>query len=204
MLRRRSLLIAAPAAWLVAGCAGIDNVKVQVSSQGSWPQNRKPGSFVIERLPSQQANAAEQERIEAAALPALQAAGFTQAASAEQADVLIQIGARVFEVVRRDPFYASPFYWRHDWWYYGHRRPFFYGPAYGLGYYEDYPDYHREVGILMRDRRSQQIVYETRAMHTSRWTSNALLPAMFEAAMKDFPLPALSPRTVTVTLPKGA
>ena len=96
------------------------------------------------------------------------------------------------------------FYWRNDWWYYGPRRPFFYGPAYGLGYYEDYPDYHREVAILMRDRRSQQIVYETRAMHTSRWTSNALLPAMFEAALKDFPLPALSPRTVTVALPKGA
>lgn len=200
---RRSLLLALPAAWLAAGCAGIDSVQVQVSSQGSWPQGRKPGSFAIERLPSQQANAAEQERIEAAALPALQAAGFTQAASLEQADVLVQIGARVFEVARRDPF-VSPFYWRHDWWYYGYRRPFFYGPAYGLGYYEDYPDYHREVAILMRDRRSQQIVYETRAMHTSRWTSNALLPAMFEAALKDFPLPAISPRTVTVALPRGA
>ena len=208
MHRRKALAslgaLALAAGALLSACAGIDSIDVQVSSQGSWPAERKPGSYVIERLPSQQANAAEQERVEAAALQAIEAAGFTRATSTEQADVLVQVGARVFEVVRRDPF-MSPFYWRSDWWYHGGRRPFFYGPGFGAGYgYDsDYADYQREAGVLIRDRRSQQIVYETRATHTSRWASDRLLPAMFEAAMKDFPLPALSPRMVTVALPRA-
>jgi hypothetical protein len=29
------------------------------------------------------------------------------------------------------------------------------------------------------------------------------LPALFEAALKDFPQPALSPRSVTIVLPKN-
>ena len=91
------------AALLVAGCASLNSVAVDVSSQGSWPADRKPGSYAVERLPSQQANAAEQDRIEAAALPALEAAGFTRV-PLEQADVLVQVGARVFEVSRRDPY----------------------------------------------------------------------------------------------------
>lgn len=188
----------------LAGCASIDSVSVEVSSQGSWQADRKAGSYAIERLPSQQANAAEQERVEAAAAPAIEAAGFVKAPF-EQADYLVQVGARVFEVQRRDPYARSSFYWRSDWWLYRGHRPFFYGPGFygaGLGYVDDFPDYLRETAILIRDRRSQQIVYETRATQSSRWSSDALLPALFEASMKDFPLPALSPRSVTVALPK--
>jgi hypothetical protein len=208
-MQRRIVLTALVAGLLAAGCAGIDSVAVNVSSQGSWPADRKPGSYVIERLPSQQANLPEQERIEAAAQQAIEAAGFNRAGSPQDADVLIQVGARTFEVLRPSAYYASPFYWRNDWWYHGGRWPRFYGPygpygpAFGAGYYaSDLPDYQREIAILMRDRRSQQIVYETRAVYTSRWSSDALLPAMFEAAMKDFPLQAISPRVVTVALPK--
>lgn len=201
-MQRRSLLAGAAALATLGGCATTGKLAVDVSSQGSWATSRKPGSYAIERLPSQQANAAEQDRIEAAALQAIEAAGFTRAASPEQAEVLIQVGARVFEVVRRDPF-ASSFYWRNDWWFYGPRRPFFYGPPYGYGHAADFPDYQREAGILIRDRASQQIVYETRATYLGRWSSDSLLPALFEAAMKDFPMPALNPRTVVVTLPAG-
>jgi len=64
-------------------------------------------------------------------------------------------------------------------------------------------DVQREVAVLIRDRRSQQFVYEARGSYTSRWTSDALLPAMFDAVMKDFPQTALSPRSVTVALPKA-
>ena len=117
IMRRRtalSALCALALAGTLAGCAAINSVAVDVSSQGEWPADRKPGSYAIERLPSQQANAAEQERIEAAALPALEGAGFTQA-PIEQADYLIQVGARVFEVPGGYGYYASPFYWRNDY-----------------------------------------------------------------------------------------
>jgi len=194
------------------GCSGINSVTIDVASQGSWPVDRQPSAYAIERLPSQQADAAEQERIEIAALPALEAAGF-QRVPQEQADVMIQLGARAFEVAGRYGYTGSPFYWRNDWWFHGGRWPFFYGPyapygfygpayGYGLGGY-DFPDVQREVAVLMRDRSSQQFVYETRAVIVSRWTSEALLPALFEAALKDFPQPALSPRSVTIVLPKN-
>ena len=209
MHRRTALaaLAALSATAGLAGCAALNSVAIDVSSQGDWPPDRKPGTYAIERLPSQQANAAEQERIEAAALPAIEGAGFTQAPF-EEADVLIQIGARVFEVPGRDAYYGYygfygapyPYYWRHDWWRYGYH-PFFYPP----GFYGDgFPDYRRETAILIRDRRSQRVVYETRATHVGRWTSDRLLPLLFDASMKDFPTPAMSPRTVTMPLPPGS
>lgn len=198
-MQRRTLIAGAAALLAGAGCAGVDTVAVEVSSQGDWPAGRKPGRYAIERLPSQQARAAEQERIEAAALPALAAAGFVPAAL-DEADFVVQVGARRFEQARRDPY--APFYWRHDWWYHGGRHPFFYGPGPGFGYVADFPDIQREAAILIRDRRSQRIVYETRATLVSRWSSDTLLPALFDAAMKDFPQPALSPRTVVVPLPR--
>lgn len=215
MNRRSVFTVLAGASLLALGaCSGINTVAVDVSSQGNWSAASKTATYAIERLPSQQANPLEQGRVEAAAMPALAAGGFTPA-PADQADLLIQVGARVFEVVRRDPF-ASSFYWRNDWWLYGHRRPFFYGPGYyGPGYYgpgfygsgfygQGYgydSEFQREAAVLIRDRRSQKIVYETRAVYSNRWSSDQLLPALFEAAMKDFPQPALSPRTVVVTVP---
>jgi hypothetical protein len=204
MKRRRLFALSAALAVTLAlgGCAGISTVAVEVSSQGDWPATRKPGTYAIERLPSQQAHPEEQDRIEAAALPALEGAGFVRA-SMDEADVLIQVGARIFEVPSRDPF-ANSFYWRHDWWFHRRAHPFFYGPGFGGGYYyNDFPDIQRETAILMRDRRSQRIVYETRATVVGRWSSPVLLPLLFEASMKDFPTPAISPRTVTVTLPPG-
>ncbi len=201
-MKRRTLFAVLAAALMLGGCAGIRTVAVEVSSQGDWPAERKPGTYAIERLPSQQANPAAQDRIEAAALPAIEGAGFVRA-PIEEADVLIQVGGRAFEVASRDPF-AHAMHWRHDWWFHRRHHPFFYGPGFGRGfYYNDFPDIQRETAVLMRDRRSQRIVYETRATVVGRWSSPALLPLLFEASMKDFPTPAISPRTVTMSLPPG-
>ena len=198
VIARLGALLALPLAG--AGCSAISTVSVDVQSQGSWPEGRSPGTFAIERLPSQQADAAEQERIEAAALPALVAVGFRQAPPGE-ADVLIQLGVRVFQVLRRDPFGAS-MAWRSDWWFHRGRWPYQPGTGFGLSYEYDLPDQQREVAVLIRDRRSQQFLYEARGVYTSRWTSDALLPALFDAVLKDFPATALSPRTVTVVVPR--
>lgn len=202
-MRRRIALIgiaAATALPLLSACAGLDSAAVEVVSQGSWPADRRAGSYAIERLPSQQAQPAEQERVEAAALGALQAAGFTPAPR-EEADVLIQLGARVFTVAHRSAYADAPLYWRNDWWYRGPHWPYFWGTPYGPWYADEVPDHQREVAVLIRDRRSQQIIYEARGRYTSRWNDERLLPAMFEAVLKDFPLTASAPRTVTVVLP---
>ena len=69
-------------------------------------------------------------------------------------------------------------------------------------YYLDTPRYQREVALLLRDRASGQPLFETRAV-TEGITSgdDALLGAMFEAALMDFPRQGVNPRRVVVQLP---
>jgi hypothetical protein len=64
------------------------------------------------------------------------------------------------------------------------------------------PYYVRDVVVLIRDARTQQVLYETRARHDGRWADEAVRATLFEAAMKDFPRPALSPRRVRIEIPR--
>src|SRR5581483_8836577 len=93
----------------LAGCAGLNTVTSDVSSYGQWPSSRAPGSYVFERLPSQQAQADEQARLEDAARPALEHAAFSQVADAANAEYSVQIAARVmrYESIA----YDGPFFW---------------------------------------------------------------------------------------------
>ena len=196
MNRRIALAIpAALAAAALAGCAGMYTVTSDVSSYGQWPAGRAPGTYAFERLPSQQANAEQQTQLEEAAKGALEKAGFTAAPDAKSADVTVQIGARV---TRYD--YAP---WDDPFWFHGGywgRRGFRGGPYWGFGAtYGATTQYDREVAVLLRDRKSGAPLYETRAQSEGGYSGRPeLLAAMFEAALKDFPTPAISPRRVSV------
>jgi hypothetical protein len=59
----------------------------------------------------------------------------------------------------------------------------------------------REVQLILRDSRSLQVVYETRARHSGPWSdARALLPAMLDAALSSFPNPPQGPRRVDVQI----
>ena len=58
-------------------------VTSRVSSYGGWPEGRKPGRYVFERLPSQQTRAEQQDRLEASAEP-LATAGFERVTDGNQ------------------------------------------------------------------------------------------------------------------------
>lgn len=188
------LLLAAGTALLLGGCAVFNNLHSEVSSYGSWPAERKAGSYVFERLPSQRAQPEVQEKLEAAATPALQAAGFTAATDASSADVIVQLGARVSGNERY--LWDDPFGWRGHI-YYGRGGPFFrplwFGPP--------TPSYEREVAVLIRDRKTGQPLYETRASNDGGSAAiESLLPAMFAAALADFPAPAINRRNVVTKI----
>jgi hypothetical protein len=196
MLRRTALTLLA--AGLLAGCAAMNNLDADVSSYGTWPAGRAPGSFAFERLPSQQAQGERQGQLETAARAALERAGFTQAADPAAADVTVQLGARVTRYDTSpwdDPFWWrwSGLHWRHHGWYPG---PYAFGGPYGAS-----PRYDREVAVLIRVRRSGAPLYEARAVSDGYSAGDtSVLGAMFEAALKDFPTPAVSPRKVVVPL----
>ncbi|MCE9657443.1 MAG: DUF4136 domain-containing protein [Burkholderiales bacterium] len=189
----------------LAGCASLDSLDANVSSFSRWPAGRAPATYAFERLPSQQANPQASQVLEDSARLAVEAAGFVPAGEGTEPDVSVQIGARVTATDRSpfdDPFwygpggygpyrafgygrYGRPYWgpgWRHAGWGYG----------WGPGYY-DMPYYEREVAVLIRDKKSGEPLYEAR-VNSDGTTSGvtALLPAMFSAALIDFPKGAAS------------
>ena len=190
-------------AGLIGGCASFNTLNNEVSTFGSWPTERKPASYAFERLPSQQDRPEQQQLLEDAASGALQRAGFALGVDPANAEYLMQLGARVTD---NDPWaYNHPLFWRGGFRYgYGaHHGPWalggFWGPGWGL--YENQRTFEREVVLLIRDRKSGQLLYEARANNSGLSASiDNVLPAMFEAAMKDFPHVGPNPRNVSVQL----
>lgn len=189
---------------LLAGCAAFTSVTSEVATYGDWPAGRAPGTYTFERLPSQQARGARQAELEAAAARALEAAGFRQAATGAPADVVVQLGARISrtEVSPWD----DPLWWR---WGGGYWRSPAWRPQSRAAFYANfnadwYTRYERNIAVLLRDRASGTPLYEAHAQTDGNTMGDtALLGAMFEAALKDFPAASLpSPRRVTVPLPR--
>jgi hypothetical protein len=209
--RRRSFamlrsLTAAVLALVLASCASLNTVDNEVSTYGAWPAERQAGSFVFERLPSQQAHPERVQQVEDAARAALEAAGFRAVADPSAADYLVQLGARV---ISTDPWiYNDPLFWRglpHRRWH----RGAFWGPGWGPGWWSDpyyvSPRFEREVVLLIRDRRTGQLLYEARASNSGPSSAiDYLLPSMFTAALKDFPATGPNPRQVTTQISQRA
>jgi hypothetical protein len=190
-----SMLLAASA--LAAGCASLNSVTSEVSSFGEWPSGRAPGTYAFERLPSQQQRAAEAEALEAAARPVLEKAGFKAAAEGTPPDVTVQVGARTTRT-EVGP-WAEPMWWGGGFGYY--RRGPWLGPSWSMSVYGSPPRYDREVALLIRDRASGKPLFEARATSEGGGSASpAVIGAMFQAAMLDFPKTGLNPRRVNVPL----
>ena len=189
----------------LSACSGPYMVSSEVASFGAWPEGRQPGSFFFERLPSQQGSgerAELQTQAENSARAALLKAGFVESKDAKSADVLVSLGQRI-----RAQDYApwdDPLWWRwhgnYNYWRYGvpGRHAYLYHPS-------DLMDrrYERSVAVLLRDRASSEPLYEARASNEGSVPGNsALLGAMFEAAMSDFPKVRTEPHRVSVQVPR--
>ena len=200
MTHRRSLILRAALAWVfvagLVGCATLANWRVDVQSYGSWPADRKPGTFAFDRLPSQQALGERQARLESAALPALRGAGFKQVDKAD-AQVLVQLTAQAVQT--RAEGYPGNVYLRSDLWWGRHGG--FWGPSLGLSFSPAL--YEHRVGLLMRDRATGDILYEASGVIATYGVVESQWPILFEAALKDFPGPAISPRVVVIPSASG-
>ncbi len=191
-------LAALAAAALLAACGTLAQLGADVSSFGEWPASRSPGSYAFERLPSQQQHADQAALLEAAAGPALAAAGFAPVAAGAQPDVLVQLGARVNRSERSpwdDPLWWGGGFggWRHGPWR---------GPNWGASLRLENQRYEREVALLIRDRASGKPLFESRA-NSEGFDSRAtpLLKPLFAAALLDFPSVGSNPRRVRVPMP---
>lgn len=213
-LTRRLILasLGAVTALALSGCAALNSVSADAQSFGSWPAGRQPGTYAFERLPSQQRNEPAQERLEQAARAALEKAGFSAAADPKNADVMVSLGARIARTAVAP--WDDPLWWRWNGSYFHWR----YGPAWRPYYSRwgySYPmdpmmerRYDREVALLLRDRKSNEPLYEARASNDGLTEGDlTLLSALFEASLVDFPQTRPEPHRVTIPLggtPPGA
>jgi Domain of unknown function (DUF4136) len=158
-----------------------------------------PMTFRFERLLSQQALGEPQERLEAIVQDELARVGMLRDEAAARYSVSYDVR------VTRDP-----------------RAPWDDPPRWG-GLYRDIivtpsgtvvhvplapilfetPYYRREVQLLVRRLSDGVLVFESRARHDGRWSDDAaVLPAMFEAALRGFPDPPQGVRRVDVEIPR--
>lgn len=198
----RSTLALLLVAALAGGCAATGPISSTVVSYSQWHAERRPGPYVFERLPSQQLQGDPQRLLEDAARGPLAAKGFVAATSDAAALYSVLLTARL---TGSRGYYDDP--WPGGGRGYGRISSGFGGFGYGsgvglgVGFGMSTPLYEREVTVLIRDRQSGQTLYETRAVHDGLSPLiNAFLPAMVDAALKDFPH-AAGPRRVTSALP---
>jgi hypothetical protein len=187
----------------LAGCATSWVVDSDVKSFSSLGTVAPGATYRFDRLPSQQADGARQESLEAMAGAALDKAGLRRDDARPQ--YTAQIGARV--TAGLSP-WADPWLYNGPWGY-GYGGYGYYGRRwYGGGWYGGpafappaNPWYEREVSVVLREAGSNRVVYETRARNDGPYTSSAaILPVMFEAALQGFPNPPQGERRVNLEL----
>lgn len=177
---------------LLSGCALPRMIDSEVESFAGSPSAVAGATYRFERLPSQQAQGAAQDRLETLAESALSAAGLVR--NDAQARYSMQVDARIVQypgVAQHQPrFGGGVMVGTGGFWY---------PSAYVM---LEQPWYSHTVHLLMRDLASTRVAYESTARFEGPWSDSAnLLPAILEAALRDYPNPPPGPRKVVIELP---
>ncbi len=181
---------------LLTGCSGMRLVDSQVNAFAPAPV--PAGSrYRFERLPSQQIHPEAQTQLEAMAEKALAKVGLTRDDGAARYSVQVSATQRAEQTVLDRPALG----WNLGWMM-GNG-----GIAVGGGGLfpglDARTNYWREVGLIIRERATQAVVFESRATHDGPWSdSNAILPAMLDAALQGFPNPPAGERRVNIEIPR--
>ena len=196
-----ALFLIATSLWLMTGCAGVRLVDTDVTAFPKWTA-APPGpgtAYRFERLPSQQNPAAQQDAVEAQARSALAKVGMELNLAVARYSVQVMATTQIIE--RGYPGYDSVFGGPGVFLGGGNR-----GVGFGLSFPLRFPEptyFKREVALLMRELATQQVVFETRAFHDGVWSdSQAVFPAMMEAALRGFPEPPPGTRRINVEIPR--
>ena len=192
-MRWITLPLLCAALWLT-GCASTRLVDSDVQSFSQLAGAPARATYSFERLPSQQAQGAQQSAVEEQARLALAKVGLRQ----DSAAPFYRVQAHA-----RTDLQAYPDYWDGPGWGWG-------GWGGGRGFYGGlsmrFPPptlYRREVGLILREAATGNVVYETRAVHEGVWTDNpAVFAAMFDAALNGFPTPPTGPRRIVLEIPR--
>ena len=196
-----AIFLIATGLWLMTGCAGVRLVDTDVTAFPKWTA-APPGpgtAYRFERLPSQQNLAAQQDAVEADARTALAKVGMELNPAVARYSVQVVATTQIIE--RGYPGYDGIFGGPGLFLGGGNR-----GLGFGLSFPMRFPEptyFKRELSMLMRELSTQQVVFETRAFHDGVWSdTQAVFPAMMDAALRGFPEPPPGTRRINVEIPR--
>ena len=185
--------------FVLTGCSGMRVIESDVSAFSTWAgAPPAPGTpYRFERLPSQQAPNAQQDRIEDMARTSLAKVGMVAEPATARFGVQV-----IFNTERMQRYPDAGFG-------YGGTGVFFGGGNRGASLGMSFPlsfgelIYKRSLSVMMRDLSTQKVVFETQALQDSPWDDSfSILPAMFDSALLGFPQPPAGARRINVEIPR--
>ena len=189
------LFIWALVSLVLAGCATnrlIDSSVRSFTTATADLQLEPPFSFRFERLPSQQADAQAQDRLEDIALPVLAQKGLVPDALAPRFTLELRMAVDVINQ-------SGPF---HAYWGFGTIGSGLWSQPGSMGL--EPTRYRYSVHLLLRDAANKTVVFESTAAHEGPWSDRAtVLPAVLLAAVQDFPQGSDKARRVLIDLSPG-
>jgi hypothetical protein len=184
----------------LSGCSGMRIIESDVRAYTARQAITVPATYRFEQLPSQQAMPEQRSVLEGIVQAELDKVGMRRVDTAAQYSVSVEL--RMHKDPRApwdDPSFGPgayrgfPIVTRHGV-VYPYPGPFF-APS--------LPWYRREVSLLMRRLTDGELVFETHANSDGYWSDDAaVVPAMVEAALRDFPNPPQGPRQVNIEIPR--
>ena len=200
------ILSIAAMAVLMTGCSTVRVVDSDVTAFYNWngPPPAPGTPYRFERLPSQQAAGSAQDHVEGLARTALAKVGMELNPPAARYSV--QITANT-QIVDRGPYGYSPyggFGFGSGVFVGGGNRGASVGLSFPIGGgIAEPPYFKRDLSLVMRDLRTNQVSFETRALHDGVWGDTlAVLPAMLDSALRGFPQPPAGTRRINVEIPR--
>ena len=200
-MKRLAPLLALILMALLTGCSGMRLVDSQVLAVANVPSGvqLQGARYRFERLPSQVSNP-EAGLAEQQAEQALAAVGLVRDDAAAQLSVLVGFQGTQYLA---DP-WGQPY--PSTWGSISIGRGVPWGSGVGVGMGMRFPPpthYRREVSLILRDLKSGQVVYETRASHDGPWSDSVTIFAtLFKAALANFPNPPAGPQRVNIEIPR--
>ena len=201
--RRIHVAVAAVALALLSGCSTMRLVDSDVVSVAAVPpgMSLQGAKYRFERLPSQ-ANNPEAGLAEQQAQAAMTAVGLVRDDAGASLSVMVGFNGTQYPA---DPWgrpITGPGWIPHGSISIGSG----FGSHIGLGMGMRFPPpthYRREVSLIMRDLKSGQVVYETRANHAGPWSDSVpIFATLFQAALANFPNPPAGLRRVNIEVPR--
>jgi hypothetical protein len=197
---------AALAMVFLSGCASMRLIDSDVISVPAVPagMSLQGATYRFERLPSQ-ANNPEAGMAEQQAQAAMTAVGLVRDDAGAQLSVMVGFSGNSYLA---DPWGRplGPGWSPHGNISIGTGLGGGFGSHMGLGMGMRFPPpthFRREVSLILRDLKSGQVVYETRASHAGPWSDSVpIFATLFQAALANFPNPPAGLRRVNIELPR--